>query len=99
MIPPGFLARGRVRMRGANRDAAAAGVEFGPLVVGSEDEWQLQRVVIEVHGPLHVADVDRGVPTSDHGASVLLVAIYDKEQPEGLNRPEVGEYASAGEAV
>jgi hypothetical protein len=59
----------------------AAGIELGPVVVGSEDEWQLQRVAVEVHGALHVADVDRGIAASDHGDSVLRVPIDDKEQP------------------
>jgi hypothetical protein len=59
----------------------AAGVEFGPVVAGPEDECQLQRVAVEVHGPLHVADVDRGIAASDHGHSVLLIAIYDNEHP------------------
>jgi hypothetical protein len=49
------------------------GIEFGAVIASSEDEGELQRVV-KPHGMLHVVDVDRDIPTSDHGNSILSVS-------------------------
>ena len=53
-------------------------VDLGPVVAGTEDELQPEGALVEVHGALHVADVDRGVATPYHRASVVPRSIGDK---------------------
>ena len=48
------------------------------MVARPEHQAQPEHAGVEVDGPLHVGDVDRGIPALDHGGSVLLSTHADK---------------------
>ena len=70
-MPPRFHCRAACGCGMQTDTKPTTGIEFRAVIASSEDEGERQRVVIEPHGTLHVADVDRDIAASDHGNSVL----------------------------